>query len=206
LREEDLAAIVDAGDPIRYSPGEVVAIAQPTTPATAFYLVRTGEVLLLPLSVQLPASITEVDVNQAEQLAAGRLLAGGLYNEAVLCAPAAPLQAHLVARSPGTVVICFELASITRALGAPGELEHNLKFKLPDNMTVMHTEVKQQMWGIALLCELAIITWALGAPGVLPVCLRWRFGDPLLMHLQMLGSMLASCNHSGVIRMPRWKW
>uniref|UniRef100_A0A383VZL0 cGMP-dependent protein kinase n=1 Tax=Tetradesmus obliquus TaxID=3088 RepID=A0A383VZL0_TETOB len=124
LREEDLAAIVDAGDPIRYSPGEVIAIAQPTAPATAFYLVRTGEVLLLPTSVQLPSNITEVDVHQAEQLAAGRLLAGGLYNEAVLCAPAAPLQAHLVARSPGTVVICFELASITRALGAPGGLLH----------------------------------------------------------------------------------
>jgi hypothetical protein len=120
LREEDLAAIVDAGDPIRYSPGEVIAVAQPATPATAFYLVRTGEILLLPTTVQLPAGLTEVDVHQAEQLAAGRLLAGGLYNEAVLCAPAAPLQAHLVARSPGTVVICFELASITRALGAPG--------------------------------------------------------------------------------------
>jgi hypothetical protein len=31
-------------------------------------------------------------------------------------------QAHLVARTPGTVVICFELASITKALGAPGGL------------------------------------------------------------------------------------
>jgi len=31
-------------------------------------------------------------------------------------------QAHLVACTPGTVVICFELASITKALGAPGGL------------------------------------------------------------------------------------
>lgn len=62
----------------------------------------------------------ELDVTQAEQVAGGRLVAGGLYNETVLCAPAAPLQAHLVARAPGTVVISFELTSITRALGAPG--------------------------------------------------------------------------------------
>ncbi|WIA31049.1 hypothetical protein OEZ86_001080 [Tetradesmus obliquus] len=144
LREEDLAAIVDAGDPIRYSPGEVIAIAQPAAPATAFYLVRTGEVLLLPTSVQLPANITEVDVHQAEQLAAGRLLAGGLYNEAVLCAPAAPLQAHLVARSPGTVVICFELASITRALGAPGGLLHRGAQQQQQQQQQQRTAAEQQ--------------------------------------------------------------
>lgn len=124
LRDEDVSAIADAGDPIGYSPGEVIAVANPAMAATAFYLVRSGEVMLLPASVQLPMNITEVDVSQAEQLAVGRLAAGGLYNEMVLCAPAAPLQAHLVAKAPGTVVICFELSSITKALGAPGGLLH----------------------------------------------------------------------------------
>lgn len=124
LREEDVAAIADAGDPIRYSPGEVIAVANPTQTAAAFYLVRSGEVLLLPASVVLPNNVSEVDVAQAEQLAVGRLTAGGMYNEMVLSSPAVPLPAHLVARAPGTVVICFELSSITKALGAPGGLLH----------------------------------------------------------------------------------
>eukprot|EP00879_Flechtneria_rotunda_P001387 GHRR01001538.1.p1 GENE.GHRR01001538.1~~GHRR01001538.1.p1 ORF type:complete len:1213 (+),score=453.23 GHRR01001538.1:393-3641(+) len=122
LREEDLAAIIDAGNPIRYGAGEIIAAANPAVPATAMYLVRNGEVLLLPATIQLPSSMTEVDVGQAEQVAVGRLGAGGLYNESVLCAPAASLQAHLLARLPGTVVISFELANITKALGAPGSL------------------------------------------------------------------------------------
>lgn len=57
---------------------------------------------------------------QAEQLSVGRLGPGALYNESVLYAPAAPLPAHLVARVPGTTVVCFELTSIKQALGAPG--------------------------------------------------------------------------------------
>lgn len=58
---------------------------------------------------------------QADQLAVGRLGPGALYNESVLYSPAAPLTAHLVARVPGTKVVCFELSSIKQALGAPGE-------------------------------------------------------------------------------------
>lgn len=60
------------------------------------------------------------DAMQAEQLAVGRLGPGSLYNESVLYSPAAPLPAHLVARMSGTTVVCFELASIKQALGAPG--------------------------------------------------------------------------------------
>jgi hypothetical protein len=67
-------------------------VANPAHPATAFYLVRSGEVLLLPGSVQVPAGMIEVDVAQAQQVAVGSLAAGSLYNETVLCAPAAPLQ------------------------------------------------------------------------------------------------------------------
>jgi hypothetical protein len=60
------------------------------------------------------------DAMQAEQLAVGRLGPGSLYNESVLYSPAALLPAHLVARMSGTTVVCFELASIKQALGAPG--------------------------------------------------------------------------------------
>jgi hypothetical protein len=62
-------------------------------------------------------------VLQAEQLAVGRLGPGALYNESVLYSPAAPLPAHLVARVPGTTVVCFELSSVKQALGAPGKAE-----------------------------------------------------------------------------------
>jgi hypothetical protein len=55
LRDEDLAAIVDACDPVRYSPGETVATAS-GSPCYGFFLVRAGEVWLLPPGTQLPAA------------------------------------------------------------------------------------------------------------------------------------------------------
>lgn len=62
LREQDLVAISDAGDPIRYSPGELVALAQTGAAATAFYLVTAGEVMLLPASLQIPPGTPQLDV------------------------------------------------------------------------------------------------------------------------------------------------
>lgn len=62
LREQDLTAIADAGDPIRYSPGELVALAHPGAAATAFFLVTAGEVMLLPASLQIPPGTTQLDV------------------------------------------------------------------------------------------------------------------------------------------------
>jgi hypothetical protein len=62
LREQDLVAISDAGDPIRYNPGELVALAQTGAAATAFYLVTAGEVMLLPASLQIPPGTTQLDV------------------------------------------------------------------------------------------------------------------------------------------------
>lgn len=62
LREQDLVAISDAGDPIRYSPGELVALAQTGAAATAFYLVTAGEIMLLPASLQIPPGTTQLDV------------------------------------------------------------------------------------------------------------------------------------------------
>jgi hypothetical protein len=64
LREQDLIAIADAGDPIRYSPGELVALANPVAAATAFYLVTAGEVMLLPASLQIPPGTTQLDVSK----------------------------------------------------------------------------------------------------------------------------------------------
>lgn len=62
LREQDLTAITDSGEPIRHGPGEVVALAQPNTAATSFYLVTAGEVMLLPASLQIPAGTAQLDV------------------------------------------------------------------------------------------------------------------------------------------------
>lgn len=69
LREQDLAAIADAGDPIRYSPGELVALAHPGAAATAFFLVTAGEVMLLPASLQIPPSTTQLDVAKVRPVA-----------------------------------------------------------------------------------------------------------------------------------------
>lgn len=74
LREQDLIAIADAGDPIRYNPGELVALAHPSTAATAFFLVTAGEVMLLPASLQIPPGTTQLDVSKVGgglQLSAG---------------------------------------------------------------------------------------------------------------------------------------
>jgi len=60
-------AIADSGDPIRYSPGELVALAQPGSAAMAFYLVTTGEVMLLPASLQIPAGTAQLDVSKVGQ-------------------------------------------------------------------------------------------------------------------------------------------
>ena len=67
LREQDLTAIADAGDPIRYSPGELVALAHPGAAATAFFLVTAGEVMLLPASLQIPPGTTQLDVSKVQQ-------------------------------------------------------------------------------------------------------------------------------------------
>ena len=88
----------------RYSPGEVVAPAGPA-PCAAFFLVRAGDVLLMPPGAPSPS---------------GRLTAGDLHNEGVLTSPAAPLAAALVAGPGGAVVITFELASLNKALAGPG--------------------------------------------------------------------------------------
>lgn len=64
LREQDLIAIADAGDPIRYNPGQLVALAHPSTAATAFFLVTAGEVMLLPASLQIPPGTTQLDVSK----------------------------------------------------------------------------------------------------------------------------------------------
>lgn len=66
LREQDLIAIADAGDPIRYNPGELVALANPGAAATAFYLVTAGEVMLLPASLQIPPRTTQLDVSKVQ--------------------------------------------------------------------------------------------------------------------------------------------
>jgi hypothetical protein len=60
-------AIADAGDPIRYNPGELVALAHPSTAATAFFLVTAGEVMLLPASLQIPPGTTHLDVSKVRR-------------------------------------------------------------------------------------------------------------------------------------------
>lgn len=47
---------------------------------------------------------------------------GSLYNESILTSPAGALPARLVAHTPGTTVVAFELTRIRQALGAPGKL------------------------------------------------------------------------------------
>lgn len=116
LHEDDLLAIVDAAEPVRYSAGEVVAMAN-MGPCHRFFLVRSGEVLVLPGSTTLGPMVREVDPSKAADVAQGRLSAGDLFNERVLISAAGPLDAHLVAGSAGTVVINFELTGIEKALG-----------------------------------------------------------------------------------------
>ena len=123
LRDEDLMAVVDASDPIRYQPGEIVAAATPT-PCYSFYLVRSGEVMLMSVKAPLPllpqgAGLGLQDMQRMAQCAVGVLRAGNLYNEKILVSPAGPLSCHLIATSPGTVVVSFELNSILKALGGP---------------------------------------------------------------------------------------
>jgi hypothetical protein len=123
LRDEDLMAVIDASDPIRYHPGEIVAAATPT-PCYSFYLVRSGEVMLMSVKAPLPllpqgAGLGMQDMQRMAQCAVGVLRAGDLYNEKILVSPAGPLSCHLIATSPGTVVISFELNNILKALGGP---------------------------------------------------------------------------------------
>jgi len=106
----------------RYQPGELVAPAGPA-PCAAFFLVRTGEVLLYPPTTptaNLPALFANPANAAQAAAAAGRLTAGDLHNEVVLTSPAAPLANALVAGPRGAVVIVFELASLNRALAGPG--------------------------------------------------------------------------------------
>lgn len=80
-------AIADSGDPIRYSPGELVALAQPGSAAMAFYLVTTGEVMLLPASLQIPAGTAQLDVSKVGQgIAYARRARGSPAMKAALAA------------------------------------------------------------------------------------------------------------------------
>lgn len=69
-------AVASAGHPIRCSPGDLVANTSPNTPATAFYLVTVGEVLLLPASLQISASTTQLDVFKVRLGSAGACSGG----------------------------------------------------------------------------------------------------------------------------------
>ncbi len=100
-----------------------MAAAEPT-PCLAFFLVRTGEVLLYSPSIP-PASVAPLLADPATAAtaaaaAAGRLTAGDLHNEGVLTSAAAPLGHTLVAGQGGAVVITFQLSSLNKALAGPG--------------------------------------------------------------------------------------
>jgi hypothetical protein len=110
----------------RYSPEEVIAPAGPA-PCAAFFLVRSGEVLLVPPGAPgaLPGAGGAAERAAAEAAAAaaaatGRLTVGELFNEAVLTSPAVPLGRALVAGPGGAVVITFDLAALNKALQGPG--------------------------------------------------------------------------------------
>jgi hypothetical protein len=62
LRSQELAAIAHAGQPVRYQPGELAAVATPGVAPATFFLVATGEVLLLPATLQIPPGTPQLDV------------------------------------------------------------------------------------------------------------------------------------------------
>ena len=120
LREDQLDALVGAAEPVRYAAGEVVAPAA-GAPCAAFFLVRSGEALLVPPGGGGGGGAAAIEP-------AARLTAGELFNERVLTAPAAPLEHSLVAGPGGAVVVTFDLAALNRALagamGAGAAAEH----------------------------------------------------------------------------------
>jgi hypothetical protein len=94
LNDYDLTAIADTGEPISYAPGELVAASVPGKPATAFYLVRSGEVLLLPPGSEPPqrraTALEEPDWKSIEQVCTSSALV--LIMLAMLCCKDAPAQ------------------------------------------------------------------------------------------------------------------
>lgn len=110
LPEEDLHNIVAAGEPVRYSAGDVIAAAG-TPAARSMWLVRSGEVALVSPTVNLQGHEGKVDVAALGQAVVDQLQPGDIYNEEVLANVESAADVSLVAVVNGTVVVRFGVSS-----------------------------------------------------------------------------------------------
>lgn len=115
LSDVDLRNVVGSAEEVTYNAGEVIAAANSSI-TNKIFLVKTGEVVLVPADVPLPET-GQVELGQVQER--GRLLPGTVYNDEACASPeTATLKASLVASSPNTSLITFTTNDVERVAGA----------------------------------------------------------------------------------------
>lgn len=121
LNEGELKAVLQMSEEVRYNPGDVVAVANgPVT--NKVFLVKGGEVVLIPADVPLPG---QVELGHMQER--GRLLPGQVFNDEAVASPAtASLKSSLVAASPNTVIITFTTNDVEKVAGTKAQTQKSL--------------------------------------------------------------------------------
>jgi len=112
LSEVELKSVLTSAEEVVYNPGDVIAAANgPVT--NKIFLVKSGEVVLVPADVPLPG---QVELGRVQER--GRLLPGGVFNDEACASPeTASLKASLVASIPNTTLIMFTTNDVERVAG-----------------------------------------------------------------------------------------
>eukprot|EP00199_Chlamydomonas_sp_CCMP681_P000070 CAMPEP_0119102536 /NCGR_PEP_ID=MMETSP1180-20130426/1251_1 /TAXON_ID=3052 ORGANISM="Chlamydomonas cf sp, Strain CCMP681" /NCGR_SAMPLE_ID=MMETSP1180 /ASSEMBLY_ACC=CAM_ASM_000741 /LENGTH=1028 /DNA_ID=CAMNT_0007086843 /DNA_START=136 /DNA_END=3222 /DNA_ORIENTATION=+ len=113
LTETEIKTVLQAAVEVKYESGAVIAAANgPVT--NKVFLVKSGEVVLVPADVPLPG---QVELGRMEER--GRLLPGQMFNDEAIASPeTATLKASLVASSSNTTIICFTTNDVEKVVGA----------------------------------------------------------------------------------------
>ncbi|KAJ9511424.1 hypothetical protein QJQ45_029916, partial [Haematococcus lacustris] len=111
--DTELKAVLQSAEEVHYNAGDVVVAANgPIT--NKVFLVKSGEVVLVPADVPLPET-GQVELGRVQER--GRLLPGQLFNDEACASPAtASLKASLVASTP-SVLITFTTNDVEKVVG-----------------------------------------------------------------------------------------
>jgi len=117
LSEVQIKTMLQASVEVKYSPGDVIAVAN-GHPNHRVFMVKSGEVTLVSPDVHIPGP-GQIEVKQGMER--GRLMPGNIFNdEAVLhgSGNGQGLKASLVASAPNTVIVAFTAADVERIAGS----------------------------------------------------------------------------------------
>ncbi|KAG2485663.1 hypothetical protein HYH03_015635 [Edaphochlamys debaryana] len=116
MTEPEFKELLKACEIMSHNAGEVVAVANSSV-TNKIFLVKSGEVMVVPADLALPEGAAEVDLRRLAASEKQRLLAGSLFNDRALNSPeTATLEASLVAGTACSI-ITFTTSDVERVMG-----------------------------------------------------------------------------------------